>query len=53
MSVFDNVGAMGSNAKIVKIKATCMENIMPNLGITDCSICFCKHVDCAGEIFKF
>lgn len=50
MSVFDNVD---SKAKITKIKATNMEDIMPNLGITDCSICFCKHVDCAGEIFKF
>ena len=29
------------------------DDFRPNLGITDCSICFCKHVDCAGEIFKF
>ena len=50
MSVFDNVG---SKVKIVKIKATAIEDIMSNLGITDCSICFCKHVDCAGEIFRF
>ena len=29
MSVFDNIGAMGSNAKIVKIKATDIEELMP------------------------
>lgn len=50
MSVFDNVG---SKAKITKIKATDIEDIMPNLGITDCSICFCKQIDCTDEIFRF
>ena len=53
MSVFDNVGAIGSKAKIVKIKAIAIEDITPNLGITDCSICFCNQIDCAGEIFRF
>ena len=53
MSVFDNVRVMGSKAKIVKIKATDIEDIMPNLGTIDCSICFCEQIDCAGEIFRF
>lgn len=53
MSVFDNVGAMRSKAKIVKIKATDIEDITPNLGITDYSICFCEQIDYAGEIFRF
>lgn len=47
---FDNVGA---KASIFKIKATDIEDIMSNLGITDCSICFCEQIDCAGEIFRF
>ena len=50
MSVFDNVG---SKVKIVKIKATAIEDIMPNLEITDCFICFCNQIDYAGEIFRF
>ena len=50
MSIFDNIGA---KAKIVKIKATAIEDIMPNLGITDCFICFCNQIDCASEIFRF
>lgn len=50
MSVFDNVG---TKASIVKIKATDIEDIMLNPGITDCSICFCKQIDYAGEIFRF
>ena len=50
MSVFDNVGA---KASIVKIKAIAIEDIMQNLGITDCSICFCNQINCAGEIFRF
>ena len=50
MSVFDNVGA---KAKIVKIKATTIEDIIPNLGITDCSVYFCNQIDCTGEIFRF
>ena len=50
MSVFDNVGA---KASIVKIKAPTIEDIIPNLGITDYSICFCNQIDCAGEIFRF
>ena len=35
MSVFDNVGAMGSKAKRVKIKATDIEEIMPRGGTGD------------------
>ena len=50
MSVFDNVG---TKVSIVKINATDIEDIMPNLGITDCSICFRNQIDCAGEIFRF
>ena len=53
MSVFDNVRVMGAKVSIVKIKAIAIEDIMPNLGITDYSICFCNQIDCAGEIFRF